>query len=97
MPDYVDYFKKAPFKKKEISNINKYQNLGIIHPLTCKNDHRKDNVLVPEEQGLVCPTCGYVQTWAPVCATNTLLINRLEELVKEYKKSCPPQKNSEEK
>ena len=47
-----------------IEQINRHQNCVFLHPLTCGNDSKHQN-LVPEEQDgrvvLVCNDCDYVQ------------------------------------
>lgn len=49
------------FSAKEIDEINKFQESGKFHPLTCANGH---GALVATSTGLICPVCGYRQTWA---------------------------------
>lgn len=43
--------------------LNRYQNLGIMHPYTCGNDSNH-KVLVAKEDGWHCPDCDYRQTTA---------------------------------
>jgi len=51
-----------------IDQINKWQNSKSIHPLTCGNNSRHEN-LVPKERDnkvvLACPDCDYIQEWIP--------------------------------
>jgi hypothetical protein len=51
----------APFTKLEVKEINDYQKSGKIPYFTCLCEgHPK---LVAEQDGLVCPHCGYIQKW----------------------------------
>jgi ribosomal protein S27AE len=50
----------APFTKVEVKEINDYQKSDKFHPFTCLCSNTK---LVAEQDGLVCPKCGYVQKW----------------------------------
>ena len=48
--------------------VNKYQNFGIVHELTCGADSRHQALEPLERDGkvvLVCPTCGEVQEKIP--------------------------------
>lgn len=51
---------KAPFTKEQIENLKEWQTCGMCHPYTCC-DHI---VMKVKEEGLYCPRCGMVQTWA---------------------------------
>jgi len=67
---------QAPLDASQIDLINRLQ-AGVVpsptYPLTCPN--AKDGqhafaagyvgVLVAQRRGLVCPTCGYTQSWLP--------------------------------
>lgn len=51
------------FMQTEVDNINKYQDCGQFHPLTCTcGDHIKLRATI---DGLVCPCCERVQKWCP--------------------------------
>jgi len=52
---------KAPFRKDQIDSINAYQESGVFHPFTCANDCQE--ILIAQESGMKCPSCGRVQTW----------------------------------
>ena len=48
------------FTAEEVDEINEYQNSGKYHPLTCEHGH---GALEATYAGLICPVCGYTQTW----------------------------------
>lgn len=51
-----------------IEAIERYQNYGYVHPLTCGNANCREILEAAERDGqvvLVCPTCGLVQTHLP--------------------------------
>ena len=48
------------FTDEEVENINRYQQSGKFHPLTCGNGHGD---LIATNDGLICPECDYRQTW----------------------------------
>lgn len=59
----------APFTRKQVDALNRYQTAGAFHPYTCGNDayhtgHRPS--LVATTAGWACPDpeCGYTQNWA---------------------------------
>ena len=47
-----------------------WQEAGIVHPLTCGNQSMHEELIAHEHKGeviLLCPTCGYRQTFIPAC------------------------------
>jgi len=56
--------------QERIEKINKWQNAGVVHPLTCGVSSCR-SILVAKELSndivLICPAigCGYVQTFIP--------------------------------
>ncbi len=65
--------KPTPYTPAAAAAITAWQNAGYVHPLTCGTDSGHAN-LVPEEAGgmlvLLCPTCGYQQSYIPECCLN---------------------------
>lgn len=55
----------ARFSDGEIAYIQRWQDCGWVHPLTCP--HHSDRRLKPFKHGLRCmvPNCSYCQTWVP--------------------------------
>lgn len=54
----------APFTEKQIANLKSWQTHESFHPMTCRHDHGDDeNILIPETEGMRCPTCNEVQRW----------------------------------
>lgn len=54
--------------KEHIDLINKYQNDGKFHPLTCGNNSNHKVLKAVEKDGnviLICEDCNYVQTYIP--------------------------------
>jgi hypothetical protein len=63
------------FTKKEIEKLKEHQENPMFHPYTCDRsadicevkqtprDHTKDGVLIPTENGWVCPCGKYKQNW----------------------------------
>ncbi len=49
------------FSIEEVREINEYQKSREYHPLTCGNCSA---VLIATTEGLRCPGCDYLQTWA---------------------------------
>lgn len=64
---------EAPFTKEQLENIKNFQNGGGFHPFTCcspKNisecqrvSGENEGILIPTEQGFVCPCGKYKQNW----------------------------------
>lgn len=59
------------FTPEEVSNLNEYQQAGVMHPFTCGSGNRTDEhhldgegMLVATEDGWICPYCPYTQSWA---------------------------------
>lgn len=61
---------RAPFTEEQVKNLNEYQNLGIVHEYTCRNEHYYSRVLIATTQGWICPNCDYKQSWAFASTTN---------------------------
>jgi hypothetical protein len=58
---------RAPWTSEQVAALNRFQQLGRMHPFTCGTpEHLYDSpVLVAAEDGWHCPTgCGYRQVWA---------------------------------
>ena len=60
-----DYRIRAPFTPENVAKLNRYQCAGTVHEATCANSHPGNRVLRATSSGLHCPTCGYLQTFAP--------------------------------
>ena len=51
-----------------IKRVNSWQNAGFVHPLTCGNSSKHDNLYPDIENGKVilrCPNCKYTQSNIP--------------------------------
>lgn len=57
---------RAPFSPEVISKLMRWQSAGTVHEATCPNNHYGNRVLRVSASGMRCPSCGYVQTFAPV-------------------------------
>ena len=56
--------RKAPFTKKELKNLRRFQKRRDIHPFTCgRAGCEKSQILIPTEEGMKCPCGKYNQTW----------------------------------
>lgn len=53
---------KTLMTKLMIDSFNAYQESGLYHPYTCGNPDCRA-VLIATEKGIVCPNCGYKQTF----------------------------------
>lgn len=56
--------------------IAAWQAHPYVHPLTCGNDSRHNNLRGEKRDGLVvlvCPDCDYVQRWIPECVEYAVL------------------------
>ena len=51
---------KAPFTPEQVVLLNQFQNLGTVHPFTCKCGEN----LIATENGWICDKCDYTQDWA---------------------------------
>lgn len=74
-----DHWVRAPYGDDQVEAINRYQNAGMFHPLTCGNnrgdlshrayaaEHKQFDwgILVATPEGMVCPVCGYKQEGIP--------------------------------
>lgn len=69
MPDVI----RAPWTAEEVELLNRFQNLGFVHPFTCPADgehgskrHSDHRILVATTEGWRCEwdNCGYRQDWA---------------------------------
>ncbi len=60
---------KAPFTDEQVTALSLYQRLGIVHPFVCmtdqcdKSDSVDGGVLIPTNDGWVCPCGKYTQDW----------------------------------
>ena len=68
---------QAPFSDEQIKNLNKFQDLGQMHPFTCGGNRTDDahkkyaeihggdyGQLIATKEGWICPVCDYKQNWA---------------------------------
>lgn len=60
----------VPFTKEQVRALQRYQKCGFMHPFTCCSDNRcnrhereDQGVLIPTENGWVCPCGNYKQNW----------------------------------
>jgi hypothetical protein len=54
----------APWTQDEITALNRWQNLGYVHPFTCPTNHLAARILEARKDGWHCPSCDYTQNWA---------------------------------
>jgi hypothetical protein len=57
----------APWTPEQAATLNRFQQLGWMHPFTCGSPQHlyESPVLLAAEDGWRCPTgCGYRQAWA---------------------------------
>jgi len=54
---------KAPWTAEQVKHLNEWQQAGIVHPVTCANNHNGERDLIATESGWECPTCEYTQDW----------------------------------
>jgi hypothetical protein len=64
----------APWSPEQVAALQAWQDAGYVHELTCRHNGlpagRKHHALVAQRDGLWCPTCGHIQTWAPAMCMN---------------------------
>jgi hypothetical protein len=65
----MDERRIAPFTPTEVATLNEFQQSGIWHAFTCRNE-QCGRVLVATEAGWVCPGCSYTQDWAHTWMAN---------------------------
>jgi hypothetical protein len=56
---------RAPFTPEVVGKLMRWQSAGTVHEATCPNEHKSNRVLRVSSSGMRCPTCGYLQTFAP--------------------------------
>lgn len=71
----------APWSEEQVQALNRFQQLGIMHPFTCgkRDNHREDDgILIASEAGWHCPAwnCDYIQTWAYLGMTDHDFMDR---------------------
>lgn len=55
--------KPEVFTADEVTNLNAFQNAGVMHPFTCGTEECRHD-LVATTRGWICPYCDYTQDWA---------------------------------
>lgn len=59
---------EAPWNAAQVMALNSYQQLGYVHPFTCRDrgdgSHEGESELLATENGWVCSQCPYTQNWA---------------------------------
>jgi hypothetical protein len=65
---------RAPFTASQVEALVLYQTNNIFHPYTCSCE--EGSLLVPNENGLYCPSCRKNQTWAVNWTTD---LNRIRQ------------------
>ena len=68
----------APFTEEEKRLIQRWQECGLVHELTCA---WCSAVLIPMDEYLACPSCDFTQNWVP----NVVLNADLDKVVATYK------------
>ncbi len=53
----------APFTDEQVRRLNKWQKSGKIHPFTCGGSDNCRSILIPTNNGWICPNCDYKQDW----------------------------------
>lgn len=56
----------APWTKKQVDALNRWQTIENVHPYTCGNrtENHCQGVLKATIDGWICPFCDYKQNWA---------------------------------
>ena len=65
----ITWFAPIDLNSAIIEYVNKIQNSGIVHPLTCGNDSTHAPLIPIERDGsviLICKDCDYEQTQIPM-------------------------------
>lgn len=75
----------APFGPEQVEQLNRYQEMGMMHPFTCPRDHRQQTKLTATPEGWVCGhgygyrpvdlICDYTQDWAHAFMANKQLLD----------------------
>lgn len=94
---------EAPFSAEAVQTLNEYQTAtgaaSTMHPFTCANrgdgHHGVEGgdlgVLIATEQGWVCPSCDYIQSWTHAFMANQsgpVLSNPFDTRTDEQKASA---------
>ncbi len=69
---------KAPFTPEQVRRIDAYQRSGVFQELTCPTPHA-ERTLVVRVPGLFCPSCNYMQDWAPDFCDDPRWLRRVGE------------------
>jgi len=52
-----------PFTPAQVASLNTWQQWPTVHPFTCRRESNH-GALIAHGDGLFCPECDYIQTWA---------------------------------
>jgi hypothetical protein len=55
---------EAPWSAEQVAGLTAFQKCGWVHEFTCAKGHEGSRILVANQSGWTCPTCGYRQSWA---------------------------------
>lgn len=71
----------APFTEEQVNNINAWQEIGFVHPLTCPdNCDEFGERMFAIETGMFCPQCdGLKQEWVPTGVADGSLLASAKE------------------
>jgi hypothetical protein len=88
----------APFTAAQVEQLNRYQQLGMMHAFTCgtKEKHHaahpalrkpvieKDCDLIATTAGWVCPCCDYTQNWAHGFMADKEQLDKMEQIKNRF-------------
>ena len=75
--------------KEIIKAVRGWQDLEIVHPLTCGNNSNHQNLVPLEVKSkviLICPDCEYKQNWVPDYVMNADVVSMRPEFAKMIKR-----------
>lgn len=79
-----------PWTDEQVKNLEEWQKTGWLHPFTCcghegclREESVNEGILIPTNNGLVCPCGKYTQNWASQnMLDGNIPPNPIEELLK---------------
>lgn len=90
---------QAPWTDEQVLALLKYQTNSFFHPFTCGNEHSLNifngleghNILVPTNDGWICPheLCDYTQDWCWNWMALPDFTAAIERVIQEYENKEP--------
>lgn len=80
----------APWTDEQVVQLNRFQNLGVMHPFTCGWRERhpgEDGTLVATRLGWECPApgCDYSQGWAHAAMADKDFLDTQEKFIENMR------------